>query len=66
MKTKAKTKQDKKPKLTTTRIFALKLSKPGLAVGALFFAFSLFPSMLPRTYIVQSVISALHLLSAME
>lgn len=55
MKNKSKT----KPKLI--RIFEPKLSKVGLVVGALFFAFSLFPSMLPRTYIIQSVISAISL-----
>lgn len=54
-------KDTKAPMTQYSRIFELKISKVGLVVGALFFAFSLYPSMLPRTYIFQSVISAITL-----
>lgn len=54
----------KKPKLKTqqknySKIFSLRFSRVGLAVAGLFYAFSLFPSMLPRSYILQAVISAI-------
>lgn len=39
------------------RVFSLRFSAPGLVVAALFFAFSLFPSLLPRTALFQGVVS---------
>lgn len=44
------------------KVFSPILSKAGLIVAGIFFAFSLFPSMLPRTYIIQSVISAISII----
>lgn len=44
-----------------SKVFILKFSNIGLSFGALFFAFSLFPSMLPRNFILQSVVSAITL-----
>ena len=43
----------------TTRIFALHLSRPGAVVALLFFAFSLQPSMLPRTFLFQGLVSGI-------
>lgn len=43
----------------TTRILALSLSRPGAVVALLFFAFSLQPSMLPRTFLFQGVVSGI-------
>lgn len=39
------------------KVFSLHFSAPGLVVAALFFAFSLFPSLLPRTALFQGVAS---------
>ena len=44
---------------TTTRVFALQLSRPGGVVGLLFFAFSLQPSMLPRNVLFQGLVSGI-------
>lgn len=38
-------------------VFSRPISQPGMLTGVLFFAISLFPSMLPRTGIIQGVIS---------
>lgn len=38
-------------------VFSLPISQPGVLTGVLFFAISLFPSMLPRTGITQGIIS---------
>lgn len=67
MKTKVAIKANPKTKVTIkskpkySKIFSLKVSNVGLVTGALFFAFSLFPSMLPRSYMLQAVISAISL-----
>jgi uncharacterized membrane protein len=42
-----------------TRVFTLELSRPGLVVGLLFFALSLLPSMLPRTFLFQGIVSGI-------
>ncbi len=42
---------------TTPRIFSLRYSGPGLIVALLFFAFSLFPSLLPRAPMFQGLVS---------
>lgn len=39
------------------RVFALRYSPVGVAMAALFFAFSLYPSLLPRTGLFQGVVS---------
>jgi uncharacterized membrane protein len=39
------------------KVFSLHFSAPGLVVAALFFAFSLFPSLLPRTALFQGLAS---------
>jgi len=41
------------------RVFSLHFSVPGLVVGALFFAFSLFSSLLPRTALFQGIVSGI-------
>lgn len=56
-----------KPKTTPTKpkfskIFKPKLSNVGIVTGAFFFALSLFPSMLPRSVIMQSIVSAISLI----
>lgn len=38
-------------------VFSMKLSRPGVIVGVIFFILSLFPSLLPRTALIQGVIS---------
>ena len=43
----------------TTRILAVHLSRPGAVVALLFFAFSLQPSMLPRTFLFQGLVSGI-------
>lgn len=47
---------DLEPK-TIPEVFSLPISQPGVLTGVLFFAISLFPSMLPRTGIIQGIIS---------
>lgn len=42
---------------TTPRVFSLRHSNVGLVSAALFFAFSLFPSLLPRTSMFQGLVS---------
>jgi len=44
---------------STTRVFALQLSRPGAVVALLFFGFSLQPSMLPRSFLFQGVVSGI-------
>jgi uncharacterized membrane protein len=44
---------------STTRVFALGLSTPGVVVALLFFALSLLPSMLPRTFLFQGIVSGI-------
>lgn len=46
----------------TTQIFTLGLSRPGLVVGMVFFALSLLPSMLPRTFLFQGIVSGITLM----
>ena len=41
------------------RVFSVQFSAPGLVVGALFFAFSLFASLLPRTALFQGIVSGI-------
>lgn len=41
------------------RVFSLHFSAPGLVVAALFFAFSLFASLLPRTALFQGIVSGI-------
>ncbi len=43
----------------TTQVFTLSLSRPGLVVGLVFFALSLLPSMLPRTFLFQGIVSGI-------
>lgn len=44
---------------STTNVFALELSGPGTVVGLLFFALSLLPSMLPRGFLFQGIVSGI-------
>jgi uncharacterized membrane protein len=48
-------------KAELVKIFSPHFSKVGVAMAVVFFSLSLFPSMLPRTYIIQSIISAISL-----
>lgn len=57
-----KSKKKEKHVAKFVRVFSPVLSKPGLLMAVMFFAFSLFPSMLPRTYIIQGIISGITLI----
>src|SRR5690606_23944785 len=47
------------PASRTDRLFFQSLSSPGLLVGTLFFAFSLTPSLLPRSALMQGIVSGI-------
>jgi uncharacterized membrane protein len=47
---------------TSTRVFRPALSGPGSVVALLFFALSLLPSMLPRTYLFQGIVSGISMM----
>ena len=54
---------DERPEPRTTQIFAPVLSRPGAVLALLFFALSLLPSMLPRTYLFQGIVSGISMMT---
>jgi len=47
------------PRELTLRVFSLRLSGPGIFVGVLVFATSLFPSLLPKLAVTQGIVSGI-------
>ena len=54
---------DERPEPRTAKIFAPVLSRPGAVLALLFFALSLLPSMLPRTYLFQGIVSGISMMT---
>jgi uncharacterized membrane protein len=50
-------------RLHSTQVFAPRLSRAGVVVGLFFFALSLLPSMLPRTFLFQGIVAGITLMT---